>query len=90
MEHSRYLAYHEKTKPTNQTKDIDNLFNRIIAEKFPNLEKERVTQVQEGYRTINHQDQNRNTPRHIIIKTLSTQNKEGVLKAAKREKTSHI
>jgi hypothetical protein len=27
-----------------QTKDIDNPFNRIIAEKFPNLEKERVTQ----------------------------------------------
>jgi hypothetical protein len=26
-----------------QTKDIDNLFNRVIAENFPNLEKERVT-----------------------------------------------
>jgi hypothetical protein len=28
-----------------QTKGIDNLFNRIIAENFPNLKKERVTQV---------------------------------------------
>jgi hypothetical protein len=28
-----------------QTKGIDNLFNRIIAENFPNLEKERITQV---------------------------------------------
>jgi hypothetical protein len=27
-----------------QTKDIDNLFNRI-AENFPNVEKGRVTQV---------------------------------------------
>jgi hypothetical protein len=26
-----------------QTKSIDNLFNRIIAENFPNLKKERVT-----------------------------------------------
>jgi hypothetical protein len=45
-----------------QTKGTDNLFNRIIAEKFPNLEKERVTQVQEAYRTPNHRDQKRNTP----------------------------
>jgi hypothetical protein len=34
-----------------QTKSIDNLFNRIIAENFLNLEKERVAQVQEAYRT---------------------------------------
>jgi predicted GTPase len=33
-----------------QTKGIDNLLNRII-ENFPNFEKERVTQVQEAYRT---------------------------------------
>jgi hypothetical protein len=34
-----------------QTKNINKLFNRIIAENFPNFEKERVTQVQEAYRT---------------------------------------
>jgi hypothetical protein len=28
-----------------QTKGINNLFNRIIAENIPNLEKERVTLV---------------------------------------------
>jgi hypothetical protein len=33
---------------------IGNLFNRVIAENFPNYEKERVTQVQEAYRTPNH------------------------------------
>jgi hypothetical protein len=66
-----------------QIKGIDNLFNRIIAENFPNLEKERVTQVQEAYRIPNHQDQKKNTSRHIIIKTLSTQNKEEILKAKK-------
>jgi hypothetical protein len=59
-----------------QTKGTDNLFNRIIAEKFPNFEKDRDTQMQEAYRTKNHQDKNRNIPRHTIIKTLSTQNKE--------------
>jgi hypothetical protein len=60
-----------------QIKGIDNLFNRVIAEKFPNLEKRRVTKVKEAYRTPNSQNKKRNTPRHIIIKTLSTQNKEG-------------
>jgi hypothetical protein len=66
-----------------QTKGIDYLLNRIVAEKFPNLEKERITQVQEAYRTLNCQDQKGNTPRHIIIKTLSTRNKQRILKTAK-------
>jgi hypothetical protein len=43
-----------------QTKGTDNLFNRMIAESFHYLEKERVTQVQEAYRTPNHLDQERN------------------------------
>jgi hypothetical protein len=55
-----------------QTKCIDNLFSRRIAENFPNLNKESITEVQEIYRKPNHQDHKRNTPRHIIIKTLST------------------
>jgi hypothetical protein len=33
----------------------------------------------------NWQDQNRTTLRHIIIKTLSTENKEKILKAARRK-----
>jgi hypothetical protein len=57
-----------------------------MAENFPNLEKERVTQVQEAYRIPNHQDHKRNTPRHIIIKTLNIQNKERVLKAEKEKR----
>jgi hypothetical protein len=60
MENPRHLVYHEKTKSTNMgldegeekyNKGTDNLSNRIIAENFPNLEKERVIQVQEAYRT---------------------------------------
>jgi hypothetical protein len=41
-----------------QTEGIDKLLNRLIAEKFPNLKKERDTQMQEAHRTPNHQDQN--------------------------------
>jgi hypothetical protein len=69
-----------------QTKGIDNLFKRIISENIPNLEKERVTQVQEAYRIPNCQDQKRNTFRHIIIKTLSIQKKERILKATKEKR----
>jgi hypothetical protein len=68
-----------------QTKSTDNLFNRIIPENFPNLKKERVTKVQKAYRTPNHQEQKRNTPRHIV-KTLSTQNKERNLKTTKEKR----
>jgi hypothetical protein len=65
---------------------MDKLFNKIIPENFPNLEKEKNIQVQEAYRTPNHHDQNRNTSRHIIIKTLNIQNKERILKAAKEKR----
>jgi hypothetical protein len=69
-----------------QTNSPDNLFNKRIAENFPNLEKKTLTQVQEAYRPPNRQNQKRNTPRHIIIKTLSTQNKLRILKAAKEKR----
>jgi hypothetical protein len=36
-----------------QTKGTDNLIHRITPENFPNFEKERVTHVQEAYRTPN-------------------------------------
>jgi hypothetical protein len=73
-----------------QNKATDNLFNKIIAEKFPNLENKRVTQIQEAYRTPNHQDQKGNTPRHIIIKILNIQNKDRILQPQKRKDWSHI
>jgi hypothetical protein len=43
-----------------------------------------------GSFTPNHPDQKRNTPRHKIIKTFSTKNKERILKASKEKKKSHI
>jgi hypothetical protein len=43
-------------------------------------------QVQEACRTTNRLNQNRTTPRHIIIKTTSTENKERILKAVREKK----
>jgi hypothetical protein len=39
-----------------------NIFNKIIAEKFPNLEKTMPVQVQEASRIPNRLDQNGTTP----------------------------
>jgi hypothetical protein len=45
-----------------QAKRIHNIFNKIITENFPNLEKTMPIQVQEASRTPNRLDQNRTTP----------------------------
>jgi hypothetical protein len=63
-----------------QTKGICNIFNKIITENSPNLDTTMLIQVQKGSRTPNRLDQNRTTPRHIIIKTTSTENRERILK----------
>jgi hypothetical protein len=73
-----------------QAKGIHNLFNKIITENFPNLEKTIPIQVQEAFRTPNRLDQNRTIPWHIIIKTTSTENREKILKAVREEKTNNI
>jgi hypothetical protein len=68
-----------------QAKGLCNIFNRMIAENFPNLEKELSIQVQEASRTPNRLDQNRTSSQHIIFKTTSTEDRERILKAI-REK----
>jgi hypothetical protein len=69
-----------------QAKGIHNIFNKIITENFPNLEKAMPIQVQEASRTPNRLDQNRTTSRHNIIKTTSTENRKRILKAVRKKK----
>ena len=63
----------------------ENIFNKIIEQNFPNLKKDIPMKIQEAYRTPNRLDQKRTSPRHIIIKTQSIQNKERILRAAKEK-----
>ena len=65
--------------------EIENLFENIMKENFPNLVKEIDIQVQEAQRIPNMLDPKRNTSRHIIIKMPKVKDKERILKAA-REK----
>jgi hypothetical protein len=73
-----------------QAQRVHNIFNKIISENFPNLEKELPIQVQEAFRTPNRIDKKRTSPWHIIIKTASTKNRKRILKALREEKTSNI
>jgi hypothetical protein len=45
-----------------QAKGICNIFNKIITENFPNLEKTMPIQVQKVSKTPSRHDQNRTTP----------------------------
>ena len=63
----------------------ENLFEKVMMENFPNLMREKVTQIQETQRVPSKRNPKRPTARHIIIKTAKFQDKERILKAA-REK----
>ena len=64
---------------------IQNLFEKVMMENFPNLMREKVTQIQESQRVPSKRNPKRTTARHIIIKRAKFQDKERILKAA-REK----
>ena len=66
-------------------KGCEKIFEEIIVENFPNMEKEIINQVQEAQRVPYRMNPRRNMPRHILIKLTKTKHRERILKAA-REK----
>ena len=66
-------------------KGPEKIFEEIIAENFPNMGKETVTQVQEAQRVPYKINPRRNMPRNTVIKLTEIKNKEKILKAT-REK----
>ena len=59
-------------------KGYEKIFEEIIVENFPNMEKDIVTQVQETQRVPHRINPRRNTPRHILIKLTKTKHKERI------------
>ena len=57
-------------------KAYEKVFEEIIAENFPNMEKEIVNQVQEVQRVPYRTNPRRIRPRHILIKLTNTKHKE--------------
>ena len=63
----------------------EKIFEEITVEKFPDMEKEIVDQVQKAQRVPYRINTRRNMLRHILIKLSKIKYKEKILKAA-REK----
>ena len=88
------MGHHEKTKLKNKRyrrrrriqlkRTKKNVFNKIIEENIPNLNKVMPMKIQEAYRTPNRLDQKK-SHHHIIIKILNIQNKERILRDAKEK-----
>ena len=59
-----------------EEQEIENLFEKIMKENFPNLVKEIDIQVQETRRVPKKLDPKRTTPRQIIIKKPKVKDKK--------------
>ena len=57
-----------------------------MAENFPNLGKELVSQAMEVHRSPNTRDPRKTTSTHIIIKMAKIKDKDRLLKAARERK----
>ena len=71
-----------------EEQEIENLFENIMEDNFPNLAKEiDFQEVQEAQGVPKKLDPRRNTPRHIIITLPKITQKERILEAAREKDT---
>ena len=66
-----------------EDQEMENLFENIMKENFPNLAKEIDMQVHDAQRVPKKLEPRRNTRGHIIIKLANINVKERILKAAR-------
>ena len=60
---------------------------RIIGENFPNMAKGTSIKIQEVQKTPLKINKNRSTPHYLIVKLISLNDKEKILKAARDKKS---
>ena len=71
-----------------EEQEMENLFQQLMKENFPNLTKEiGFQEVQEAHRVPKKLDPRKHTPRHIIIILPKMKDKERILKAAREKET---
>ena len=71
-----------------EEQEIENLFEKIIKESFPNLAKEiDFQEVQEAQRIPKKLAPRKHTPRHIIITLPTIKEKEKILKVTREKET---
>ena len=79
------IKYVNEDAATN-TNEIKSLFTEIIKENFPNIGNGSEVQINEAYRTPASYNQNRSTPRHIIIRIPEIHHKNRILKVVREKK----
>ena len=82
----QYPHYRGARRRREREKVTEKIFQEIIAENFPKMGKEPLTQIQEAQRVPYEINPRRNTPRHILIKLTKIKDKEKILKAAREKK----
>ena len=71
-----------------EEQEIENLFEQIMKENFPNLAREiDFQEVQDTHRVPKKLDPRKHTPRHIIITSPKIKEKKRILKAAREKET---
>ena len=70
-------------KGEEEVQGIEKLFEKVMMENFPNLMREKVTQIQETQRVPSRRNPKRPPSRHIMIKMARFQEKVRILKAAR-------
>ena len=70
-------------------KDHEKILEEQIAENFPKMGKEIVTQVQETQRVPHRINPRRNTPRHILITLTKIKHKKTNIKSSKGKTTNN-
>ena len=71
-----------------EEQEIENLFEKVMKENFPNLAKKIF--FQEAQRIPKKLDPKKHTPRHIIITLSMSKDKERNLKAAREKETKEF
>ena len=79
--HSNYRRPRKEEK----NKGYEKIFEEIIVENIPNMEKEIVNKAQEVPKVLYRINPRKNIPRHTLIKLTRIKHKERLIKAA-REK----
>ena len=72
----QHLYYRGARRRKEREKETEKIFQEIIAENFPNMGKESLTQIQETQRVPYKINPRRNKPRHILIKLTKIKDKE--------------
>ena len=88
----QHSNYRDPRRRRGKKKVYEKIFEEIMVENFPNMEKEIVNEVQEAQRVPYRINPRRNMPRHILIKLTKTKHKERILniKSSKGKATSNI